>query len=148
MIPHLLRHAIQHKHQAGVPSIMFPFIFYSRYQCQLSLFLELNFNCHVPTVLGKKFREYFACLSLFHERLLNFLDILAIQKPTTGISLFIFPLQSNLLTRTPLYYEQFIGSQYCTDLFCTILLVPKIPKVTQFPPPYKYPHLILFPWES
>lgn len=46
---------------------MFPFIFISRYQCQLSLFLELNFKCHVPTVLGKKFREYSACLSLCRE---------------------------------------------------------------------------------
>ena len=66
-IANLLGHAIQHKHQAGVTFIMFLFILYSRYQCQLSLFLELNFNCHVPTVLGKKFREYSACLSLCYE---------------------------------------------------------------------------------
>ena len=77
--------------------------------------------------------------------LLNFLDILVIQKRITGISLFIFPLQSILFTRTPLYYEQFIGCQYCTDLFCTVLLVPKIPKVTQFPPPYKYRHFFFVP---
>ena len=32
---------------------MFLFILHSRYECQLSLFLELNFNCHAPTVLGK-----------------------------------------------------------------------------------------------
>lgn len=128
---------------------MFLFILYLRYQCQLSLFLELNFNCHVPTVLGKKFREYSACLSLCHEMFIKLFGHFRYLKAYNRNFTVYFPFTvESLYKDTSLLQQQFIGSQYCTDLFCTVLLVPKIPKVTQFLPPYKYRHLILFLWES
>lgn len=58
-ITHLLGHAIQQQQQAGVTFI--------RDTC--ASFLSLN--CHVPTVFGKNFHEYSACLSLSHEMIIK-----------------------------------------------------------------------------